>query len=97
MLKVKFLVVGILLFSVLDFLAHLLESGCGFSAINTARSALSSIILVNSVPVGQHSLVKRFMRGVFNIKPSLPRYVHTWDVNVVLTYLKLWILLMLYL
>jgi hypothetical protein len=40
------------------------------------------------MPVGNHSLVKRFLRGVFNIKPSLPRYVNTWDVNIVLNFLK---------
>ena len=73
---------------VLDFLTLLLDQGCGYSAINTARSALSSIITVNNLPVGQHSLVKRFLKGVYNVKPSFPRYIQTWDVNVVLNFLK---------
>ena len=73
---------------ILEFFVTLLDQGCGYSAINTARSALSTIISVNNMPVGKHSLVKRFLRGVFNIKPSLPRYVHTWDVNIVLNFLK---------
>lgn len=73
---------------VLEFFTFLLDQGCGYSAINTARSALSSVIYVNNLPVGKHSLVKRFLRGVFNIKPSLPRYTETWDVNLVLNFLK---------
>ena len=27
------------------------------------------------------------MKGIFNMKPSLPRYVNTWDVQTVITYL----------
>lgn len=73
---------------ILEFFVTLLDKGCGYSTINTARSALSTVISVNNLPVGQHSLVKRFLRGVFNIKPSLPRYVHTWGVNIVLRFLK---------
>ena len=48
--------------------------GCGYSVINTARSALSTIINVDNLSIGKHSLVKKFVRGVYNIKPSLPRY-----------------------
>ena len=28
------------------------------------------------------------MKGAFNLKPPNPRYSHTWDVTVVLKYLK---------
>lgn len=28
------------------------------------------------------------MRGLFNLRPSLPRYSATWDVNTVLTYIS---------
>ena len=73
---------------ILEFFVTLLDQGCGYSAINTARSALSTIIFINNMPVGKHSLVIIFLRGVFNIKPSLPRYVNTWDVNIVLNFLK---------
>jgi hypothetical protein len=73
---------------VLEFLTLFFDSGCAYSALNTARSALSSFISVNNLPVGQHSLVKRFINGVFNMKPSFPRYTFTWDVNLVLKFLK---------
>lgn len=61
----------------------------GYSGINTARSALSAITaLENNVPIGKHPLVQRLVKGVFNCRPSLPRYHNTWDTNVVLNYLK---------
>lgn len=50
---------------------------------------LSSFMSVNQEKtVGQWALVKRFLKGIFNLKPSLPRYQRTWDVEVVLKYLK---------
>ena len=73
---------------VLDFLTDLHKSGLGYSAMNTARSALSSIIKIDNIPAGQHPLVKRFLRAVFNIKPALPRYSHSWDVSQVLKFLR---------
>ena len=38
--------------------------------------------------LGTHPLVRRFMKGVFILRPALPRYNVTWDVNIVLNYLK---------
>ena len=35
-------------------------------------------------PVGSHSLVVAFMKGVARTRPALPRYHCIWDVNVVL-------------
>lgn len=74
---------------ILDFLATLFNSGIGYSGINTARSALSSFLMLNGqVSVGNNTLVKRFMRGIFLLKPSLPRYNFTWDVSIFLHYLQ---------
>ena len=73
----------------IDSLATLFSSGLGYSAINTARSALSSVLLLpNNTTFGSHPLVTRFLKGVFELKPSLPRYSVIWDVGVVLQYLK---------
>ena len=59
----------------IDFLASLYEDGLGYSAINTARSALSSVLTSPAnVTFGNHPLVSRFLKGVFELKPSLPRY-----------------------
>ena len=53
----------------------------GYSAVNTARSALSSVItLRDDSSFGKHPMVKRLLKGVFEDKPSLPRYGKTWDL-----------------
>ena len=73
----------------INFLAELYDSGIGYSAINTARSAVSSIItLSNNISFGAHPMVCHFLKGVFELKPSLPKYKNIWDVNTVLTYLS---------
>ena len=73
----------------MDFLTELFDEGKQYSAINTARSALSTIIsLPGQIPFGKHPMVSRFLKGVFQLKPALPRYVATWDVGVVLQYLR---------
>ena len=38
--------------------------------------------------MGEHPLVSRTLKGVFNTRPPLPRYNTFWDVNVVLQYIK---------
>ena len=51
---------------VLNFLTQLFNTGVCYSAINTAKSALSAlIVLSDSRSLGQHSLVTRYMKGVF--------------------------------
>ena len=34
-------------------------------------------------------MVCRLLKGIFNIRPALPRYVTTWDVTKVFTFIKL--------
>lgn len=73
----------------INFLAELMTENIGYSSINTARSALSSVLTLNDCTTfGTHPLVKRFMKGVFEQRPSLPRYTSTWDVNTVLEFLR---------
>ena len=65
------------------------HSGLGYSAMNTCRSALSAIgIVIDGMPAGTHPLIVRFLKGVFNLRPTRPRYVDTWDVSGVLKYLQ---------
>ena len=73
----------------IDFLASLYEKGLGYSTINTARSALSSVLdLPGGNTFGTHPLVTRFLKGVFELKPSLPRNTTIWDVGTALRYLQ---------
>ena len=72
----------------IEFLTELYNSGLGYSAINTVRSALSTVIILPSGTFGNQPLVMRFMKGIFEMKPSLPRYTCTWDVGIVLRHLQ---------
>ena len=73
----------------LKFLTELYEEGKGYSALNVARSSISTLT-VDSEKIGAHPLVCKFMRGVFNLRPSLPRNVVTWDADQVLILLEKW-------
>ena len=74
--------------TVANFIASLVDSGAGFSAANSARSALSAFLpLVDGRTVGSHPHVCRLLKGVFEEKSALPKYCDTWDVNCVLDYL----------
>ena len=57
--------------------------------INTARSALSSIlVLEDRVKFTEHPLVARCKKGIFELKPPLPKCTEIWDFNIVLSYLR---------
>ena len=75
--------------TVLQLLTTLYEEGLGYSAINTARSALSAtVILPDNKTVGSHPLVVQFLKGIFELRTPQPRYNETWDVYKVLHYFK---------
>lgn len=52
-----------------------------YGFFNSARSALSLIFLGD---LGNDSRLKRFMKGISNIRPANPRYNFTWDPHVLL-------------
>lgn len=71
-----------------EYLNSLYSQGLGYSALNTARSAVSTLLeLCGYQPLGRSSgLVTRFMRGVFNNRPTLPRYINTWQPDRLMNY-----------
>ena len=74
---------------VLDFLACLYEKGYAYRSINCYRSAISSFHeKIEGLPVGQHPAVCTLLTGVFNLRPPQPRYSSTWDVQIVLEFMK---------
>ena len=61
----------------------------GYSTLNTARSALSSILRISDRHnFGSHPLVVRFMKGVFETRKQKPKYDDIWDASKVLNYLS---------
>ena len=52
---------------------------------------LSSILQLNSnlsIPFGQLPVAKCFMKGIFELRPALPRYKSIWDVSRVFTHFR---------
>ena len=73
---------------VIQFLTALFEKNISYNSLNTPRSALSTNITVDGMSIGNHPLVVRFLKGVFNLRPPVPRYKGVWDVSNVLRFLK---------
>ena len=58
---------------VANFLATLYQEGYQHNSVNAYRSAISSVHeKVDGVPVGQHPIITRLVKGVFNVRPDLP-------------------------
>ena len=75
--------------AVVEFLSYLYHNGASYSAVNSARCALSTLLVNNAgINVGNSALVKRVLKGIFELKPPSPRYEFIWDVNIVLYFLK---------
>lgn len=73
---------------VVEFLTEL-STTVGYSTLNTARAALSSLVTFSDgYTVGSHPLISRFFKGVFQLNPPTPRYSSIWDANILLTHLK---------
>ena len=73
---------------VLEFFTSMFDN-IGYSALNTARASLASFVtLTDGYTITNHPLIIRYFKGAFNLKPPLPRYSRTWDVKVVLNYLR---------
>ena len=72
-----------------DFLTGLFDQGLSYASINTARSTLSTVLhRDNNIPFGQLPLAKRFMKGIFELRRSFPRYESVWDVNKAFDYFR---------
>ena len=70
----------------INFLQSLYDNGVGYSAVNTASSAVKSFLEMAGVELGPTPVLNRFKRGIFNSRPSLPRHVTIWDPQIVLDY-----------
>lgn len=74
---------------VTEFLMEQYQRGLSASAIGTYRSALSNYLpKVDGCKVGEHEMVVRFVKGIKNKRPSVPRYTTTWDTDGVIKFLK---------
>ena len=76
------------LVTVLESLHVLRKRNLGYSVLNSARGMLSSFATIEGYDAGKHPLVCRYMKGVYNSNPSLPKRSFTWDAGAVVRYLS---------
>ena len=73
------------------FLRLLSDDGLGYGALNTARSALSTILpSFGKNTFGSHPYVCLLLKGAYERNPPKPRYTQFWDVNKVFNLFKSW-------
>ena len=73
----------------LAYLGSIHQKGLKFSAFQTARAAINNFVRIcGGSDFFSHFLTKKFMQGIFNMKPSLPKYDSVWDVQLVLRYIE---------
>lgn len=74
---------------VANFLSKEFHNGLEYRTLNLYRSAISAYHEpVLGQPIGQHTVITRLLKGMFNERPPQPKYSDTWDVEVVLDRLK---------
>ena len=62
-----------------------------YSTLANARSAMSAFTpLQDEVSFGKHPLVSRIMKGMFRVRPRIPRRVVTYDTNKIIAFLQTW-------
>ena len=67
----------------------MLEQGNSYSYISSARSALTSFMSAKGFnKLSDHPLISRFIKGVYHLRPPMPQYTYTWDINLIFEYLK---------
>ena len=72
--------------NVINFLQYLFADGLSYSVINTAASAVKFYLEIVGHRI-EWTLIERYKKGCFNVRPSLPRHTDIWDPDIVLSYL----------
>ena len=63
------------------------NEGAAYSTLNTLRSAIS---LISHYKDSDGSLMSRFLKGVYKLRLTAPKYCNTWSVDIVLDMLETW-------
>ncbi|CAH0722817.1 unnamed protein product, partial [Brenthis ino] len=72
---------------IISFLTEEFNKGASYGSLNSHRSALS-LLLGNNI--GSDECIKRLLKGAYKLKPSRPKYTHTWDPQIVLNHISNW-------
>ncbi|XP_050305029.1 uncharacterized protein LOC126742419 [Anthonomus grandis grandis] len=71
--------------NVLKFLCIHFEKGASYGTLNSYRSAIAQVL---GPSIAQDFRVKRFFQGVYQLRPSKPKYTNTWGPSIVLNFVK---------
>ena len=66
------------------------DKGLSASTLKFERSALSFFLSESHKDIVEHKIVSRLLKSFEKLRPTIPRYVVTWDVNLVLRFLCSW-------
>lgn len=70
---------------VLEFLQEQYNRGVSYGTLNCYRSAVAQLL---GPSLAEDFRMRRFFKGVFQLRPNLPKYENTWDPLLVLNYLR---------
>ena len=76
---------------IVKFVCHLCKSGVSCSVVRTAILAISKYYNIDANTgnvIGQHPLVKTAKKAFRQLKPQIPRYHGTYNINVVLRFIE---------
>ena len=74
--------------NILNFLHSYQIRNVGYGVLNTIHSMLSFFVEIDDIEVGKHPVICRYVKGAYNMNPSLPKHNFTWDVGTVGKYLR---------
>lgn len=70
---------------ILAFFTMHFQNGASVASLNSFRAALAQILKPDLI---SDFRIKRFFRGIQNLRPAIPKYAHTWDPSLILNYIK---------
>ena len=73
-----------------QFLLYMFNTGLSASTLKFIRSSISFFISESHKDIIDHNLVSRLLKSFEKMRPTVPRYAVTWDVNKVLSFLRSW-------
>ena len=73
----------------MSFLSNMFyEEKAKYSTIAVARSALATILAnINGQTFGKDDHGTRMIKGIFKLRPSLPKYIVTYYFDIILQYM----------
>nr|CAH7725186.1 unnamed protein product [Callosobruchus chinensis] len=76
---------GYNLIYIIQFLNNVFNASCTYASVNYCKAALSFILDIED---DDKNFLRRFMKGLYNQRPSALRYEETWDPHTVLEFLE---------